>query len=962
MVAGGTGGKRRGYAARESRGAGAGLRVALFGLLAAVATAVVVAAVHRPPAFAATPLVRAGIMPTSVAPGAAPALRPAGPQVAAVASEPRTAVRTITVARGGTLEGALRGAGASRNETAEAIRAIERLFDPRRLMPGQAIEIRFTADAGAARLWSVRLPLSATRGIAAAANGAGGYVARRYDPSAPAAEAAASGPLLWVGGAVQTRTAIVRRGQTLMRVAVALGAGRVEADRAIAALSRLFNPRRLQIGQEVTATYGPDLDLLGLAVAVDGDLEIAAYRSEGGAFQAVRTTGADRERFAAEAARGQPSAPEAAGPPPALVALEFATSTHTVRRGDTLIEVAAHLGAGNDEALAATRVLSVLFNVRRLRIGQEISVTFGRRDGDEETRLLSLSIAVDDGLEVTALLEDGGGFEALRTTAAQRQHLIAAAAADPAAEPGAAPAPAIELAVAEEYQPQPPRVAGFDHSTASMIIRRGDTLMEVAMGLGSGAREAFDAAEALADIFNPRRLRVGQIVTATFGRLEAAGDPRLLALAVAVDADVEVAAFLSEAGTYTPRRVSKEEHDQLIAALDREVGGLAAPSAPPPTFDWVATIDRTVTVRPGDTLMEAALSAGATPNDAHEAIQALTAIFDPRRLRAGQELRITFANDATSDWNARLLAINVALDVDREVAALRAPAGDFSPHEIWKPLERRTVRASGTIDDSLFLAAERAGLPMNTIMELIRIYSWDVDFQRDIQAGDAFEVYFERLHDESGAPVKEGSILYASMTLSGTEIRLYRHETPDGIIDYYNEEGHSVRKALLRTPVDGARLSSGYGMRRHPILGYSRMHQGIDFAAPTGTPIRAAGDGVVDFAARNSGYGNYVRIRHNSEYRTAYAHLSRFASGIRPGARVRQGQTIGYVGSTGLATGPHLHYEVLVSNAQVNPMNLKLPAGKRLESVELARFGAARQRIDAGRAGAPDLLVAQADE
>ena len=935
--------------------------MALLGLLAVAATAAVVAAVHRPPAYAAMPFARIGIAPASaVLPAAEPQ---AGVQVAAVAPDPRTTVRTITVAKGGTLEGALLRAGVSRNETAEAIRAIERLFDPRGLMPGQTVEIALTSGP-AVHLWSVHLPFSTSRGVVAVRNDAGGYSAGTYNPSAPAAEAAAAGPLLWVGAPVQTRSATVRQGQTLMAVAVALGAERTEADRAIVALTRLFDPRRLQIGQQVTATYGPGLDLLGLGVAVDGDVEIAAYRSAGGDFQALRTTGADRERFAAEAASNPDHALQ---PAPALVAVAFDTSTHTVRNGDTLIEVAARLGADNDEALAATRALSSVFNVRMLRIGQEISATFGRRENDEQTRLLSLSIAVNDGLEVTALLEDDGSFEALRTTAAEREQMIAAAAESgpapvPVVAPAPAAAPAVELAVAEADLPLTARLAGFDHSTASMIIARGDTLTEAAMGLGAGAREAYDAAEALADIFNPRRLRVGQIVTATFGRLDAAGAPRLLALAIAVDADVEVAAFLSEAGTYTPRRVSKEEHEQLVAALEQSAGAPPAPAAPPPppSFDWVATIDRTVTVRPGDTLMEAALSAGATANDAHEAIQALAEIFDPRRLRAGQELRITFANDAASDWNTRLLAINVSLDVDREVAALRAPAGDFSPHEIWKPLERRTVRAAGTIDDSLFLAAERAGLPMNTIMELIRVYSWDVDFQRDIQAGDAFEVYFERLHDETGAAVKEGNILYASMTLSGKEIRLYRFETPDGIIDYYNDEGQSVRKALLRTPIDGARLSSGFGMRQHPILGYSRMHQGIDFAAPAGTPIRAAGDGVIDFAGRNSGYGNYVRIRHNSEYMTAYAHLSRFAAGIRQGARVRQGQTIGYVGSTGLATGPHLHYEVLVNNGQVNPMNIKLPAGKRLAGSELAQFQAARRGIDVERAEAPDLLVAAA--
>ena len=223
-------------------------------------------------------------------------------------------------------------------------------------------------------------------------------------------------------------------------------------------------------------------------------------------------------------------------------------------------------------------------------------------------------------------------------------------------------------------------------------------------------------------------------------------------------------------------------------------------------------------------------------------------------------------------------------------------------------------------------------------------------------------MFFERLHDDLGRPVKEGNLLYANLTLSGTALRLYRYEDADGIIDYYNEHGHSVRKALLRTPVDGARLSSGFGMRRHPILGYSRMHQGIDFAAPSGTPIKAAGDGVIEVAGRDGGYGNYVRIRHNSEHKTAYGHLSRFASGIRPGVRVRQGQTIGYVGSTGQSTGPHLHYEVMVNNAQVNPMSLRLPTGKVLAGLDLAVFLELRQRVDGEMAATPVLGALAAAE
>jgi murein DD-endopeptidase MepM/ murein hydrolase activator NlpD len=198
-----------------------------------------------------------------------------------------------------------------------------------------------------------------------------------------------------------------------------------------------------------------------------------------------------------------------------------------------------------------------------------------------------------------------------------------------------------------------------------------------------------------------------------------------------------------------------------------------------------------------------------------------------------------------------------------------------------------------------------------------------------------------------------GKILYASLVTSGKTHALYRFTSPvDGSIDYYDERGQSAKKFLMRTPVDGARLSSGYGMRFHPILGYSKMHKGVDFAAPRGTPVMAAGQGTVDYASRYGSYGNYIRISHGNGYKTAYAHLNSFARGIKKGAHVRQGQIIGYVGTTGRSTGPHLHYEVLVANKQVNPMSIRVPTGRKLAGSELASFAAARTAIGTEMAAA----------
>jgi len=249
------------------------------------------------------------------------------------------------------------------------------------------------------------------------------------------------------------------------------------------------------------------------------------------------------------------------------------------------------------------------------------------------------------------------------------------------------------------------------------------------------------------------------------------------------------------------------------------------------------------------------------------------------------------------------------------------------------------IRAEGRIDDSLYMAMDRAGVAPEIIAELIMIYSFDVDFQREIRQGDAFELFYEQYLDETGAVAKHGDILFGNLTLRGKPLNLYRYVTSDDDkIDYYNEHGHSVRKALLRTPIDGARLTSRFGKRRHPVLGYTKMHKGIDFGARRGTPIRAAGDGVVERASRYGSFGNYALIRHSSEFKTAYAHMKGFARGMKKGAKVKQGQIIGYVGTTGRSTGPHLHYEVLKNGKHVNPLSLKLPSGRRLEGEELKTF------------------------
>jgi murein DD-endopeptidase MepM/ murein hydrolase activator NlpD len=366
-------------------------------------------------------------------------------------------------------------------------------------------------------------------------------------------------------------------------------------------------------------------------------------------------------------------------------------------------------------------------------------------------------------------------------------------------------------------------------------------------------------------------------------------------------------------------------------------------AVPPPQADGATEdqasrpIQTVVEAEQGDTLLDLLLKAGVDRTEATKAIDALRDVYNPKALKVGQEVTVTFARPRDGIGAGPFDAIVLQPDASRQVSAKRGKDG-FSASETKREVTRQLARFTGTIKGSLFEAANQQGVPAPILADMIRAFSYDVDFQRDLQPGDSFEIMFERFVDKKGQVVRDGNILYANLILSGESMPIYRYVDQAGVADYYNPKGESVRKALLRTPVDGARISSGFGMRMHPILGFTKMHKGVDFAVATGTPVMAAGTGVIDYAGANGSYGYYVRIKHDSLHSTAYAHLSRFAQGIRTGKRVDQGQIIAYSGSTGRATGPHLHYEVLVHNEQVNPMSVKFQSGNKLAGKELARF------------------------
>lgn len=354
-------------------------------------------------------------------------------------------------------------------------------------------------------------------------------------------------------------------------------------------------------------------------------------------------------------------------------------------------------------------------------------------------------------------------------------------------------------------------------------------------------------------------------------------------------------------------------------------------------------LEKSVAVSAGDTLMNLLMRGGLARSEAHAVISSMEELFNPRRFH--QDHEVTLAFEAMEHEDPLFRGMSLKLDVTQKIQVTRTPENEFVAQKIVYELQTRPVRAEGEISSSLYSAAVNSGVPVEVLMQLIRAYSFDIDFQRDIQPGNRFEILFEELIDDQGNRVRGGAMLFARLNIGGRDLAVFRYETSDGEVDFFNEKGRSVRRALMLTPIDGARISSSFGMRKHPILGFNRKHQGLDFAAPTGTQIMAAGDGVVEFVGPKGDFGNYIRLRHANEYHTVYAHLSRFGSGIRAGVRVSQGQIIGYVGSTGMSTGPHLHYEIHHRGRPVNPTKIDSMPGRTLAGEELQKFMAARKDL-----------------
>ena len=297
--------------------------------------------------------------------------------------------------------------------------------------------------------------------------------------------------------------------------------------------------------------------------------------------------------------------------------------------------------------------------------------------------------------------------------------------------------------------------------------------------------------------------------------------------------------------------------------------------------------------------------------------------------------------------NTKIVNFTIEIDKKKNIFFEKIDNDEtFVSKIIEKTLTKTIAFQEGIIKSSLYNAALKLGIKPNTIVEFARLYGFQIDFQRDIWKNDSFQIIYEEFKNEDGSVVEVGNIIYANLNTQNTDLQLYKFEYEKNKIDYFDESGKSIRKTLMKTPINGARLSSSFGKRKHPILGFTKMHTGTDFAAPKGTPIMASGHGIVVKSSWCGGGGNCVKIKHNSSYQTVYAHLSKFGRGIKKGVRVKQGQIIGYVGSTGLSTGPHLHYEVIENGRKINSQKLKLPSGKILKGNLRKKFEVNKIKID----------------
>jgi len=347
--------------------------------------------------------------------------------------------------------------------------------------------------------------------------------------------------------------------------------------------------------------------------------------------------------------------------------------------------------------------------------------------------------------------------------------------------------------------------------------------------------------------------------------------------------------------------------------------------------------------RNGDSIQRILYDQKISPSEVNNVLNALRREYNFGALKNDQKVYLIVKREKNGNFVSRL---TVNIDNITSVHVFLNKDNVYETKRVTKILTKKNHLIETTIDRGIYRTAKQSGIENSIVAQFARLYGFEVDFQRDLKKNDKIKIFYERYLDDDGVSQRTGNIIYSEITNVEKNIILYRYEYPNGTIAYFTPEGKSIEKSLMRTPINGAKLSSRYGFRIHPILGYNQMHQGTDFAAPIGTPVMASGAGTVEYSGWKGGYGKFISIRHSPVYQTNYAHLQDYAKGIRRGAKVQQGQVIGYLGSTGSSTGPHLHYEVVVNGRKENSQTLKLPSAAPLEGNNKNFFEIQKRNID----------------
>ena len=347
--------------------------------------------------------------------------------------------------------------------------------------------------------------------------------------------------------------------------------------------------------------------------------------------------------------------------------------------------------------------------------------------------------------------------------------------------------------------------------------------------------------------------------------------------------------------------------------------------------------------RNGDSIQRILYEQKISPTEVNNVLNALRREYNIGALRNDQKVYLIVKRERNGNFVSRL---TVNIDNITTVHVFLNKDNVYETKRVTKILTKKNHLVETTIDRGIYRTAKQSGIENSIVAQFARLYGFEVDFQRDLKKNDKIKIFYERYLDDDGVSQRTGNIIYSEISNDKKNITLYRYEYPNGRIAYFTPDGKSIEKSLMRTPINGAKLSSRYGFRIHPILGYNKMHQGTDFAAPVGTPVMASGAGTVEYSGWKGGYGKFISIRHSPVYQTNYAHLQDYAKGIRRGTRVQQGQVIGYLGSTGSSTGPHLHYEVIVNGKKENSQTLKLPSAAPLEDNNKNFFEIQKRNID----------------